>query len=82
MFFKVNLVIKMINKDELKKKVLEEEDFIKCPRSFNSLQKYLAKSPEEVEDKVIAKLLLIDEKEVQQIYDEAVKKIKEQLGEK
>ena len=71
----------MANKEDLKKKVLEEEDFIKCPRSFNSLEKFLAKSPEVVEDKVIAKLLLIEESEVQKIYDDAVSIIKNDLGE-
>jgi hypothetical protein len=71
----------MINKEDFKKKVLEEEDFIKCPRSGNSLQKFLAKSVEEVENKTIAKLLLIEPEEVQKIYDEAVQLIKEDLGE-
>jgi predicted RNase H-like nuclease len=71
----------MINKEDLKKRVLEEEDFIKCPRFFNSLQKYLAKASEEVDNRTIAKLLLIKEEEVKQLYDEAVKLIKEDIGE-
>ena len=71
----------MINKEDLKKKILEEEDFIKCPRSLNSLEKFLAKSPEVVEDRTIAKLLMIEEKEVQEIYNEAVKIIKTNLDE-
>jgi len=71
----------MINKDDLKKRVLEEEDFIKCPRFFNSLQKYLAKSPEEADNRTIAKLLLLSEEEVQTEYEKAIKAIKEDVGE-
>lgn len=71
----------MSNKEDLKKKVLEEKDFIKCPRSFNSLEKYLAKSAEVVEDKTIARLLMIDEKEVEHLYQEAVGMIRERMNE-
>lgn len=71
----------MINKEDLKKRVLEEEDFIKCPRYFNSLNKYLAKCPEEVDNRTIAKLLLISEEEVEQLYSESVKLIKADIGE-
>ena len=81
MFCKGILGTEMINKEDFKKKVLEEEDFIKCPRSKNSLSKFLQKSPEVIEDKTIARLLMIDLKEVQRIYDEAIKQIREDLGE-
>lgn len=74
-------VTKMSNKEDLKKKILEEKDYIKCPRSLNSLEKYLAKSPEVVENKTIARLLMINEEEVETIYQEAVQIIKEELGE-
>lgn len=73
---------KMANKEDIKKRILEEEDFIKCPRSMNSLVRYLAKSPEEVEDRIIAKLLMLDEAEVQKIYDDAIAQLKASLGEK
>ena len=83
MFYREILETKMISKEDLKKKILEDEDFIKCPRSSNSLRKFLAnpKAPESVDDKAIAKLLMIEPSEVQRLYDEAVKLIKEDLGE-
>ena len=81
MYYKEISEVKMANKEDFKKRILEEEDFIKCPRSSNSLQKFLIKAPEVVEDKAIAKLLMIEVEEVQKIYDEAVKKIKEDLSE-
>jgi len=79
MYYKANLETKMANKYDFKKRILEEEDYIKCPRSSNSLKQYLTKSPEVIDDKVIAKLLMINLEEVQKIYDEAVKLIKEDL---
>ena len=78
-----NLGTKVINKEDAKKKIAEEEDFIKCPRFKDSLKAFLSKSQiEEIDDKVIARLLLIEEADVQKIYDEAIKSIKEGLGEK
>jgi len=70
---------KVLTKEDLKAKVLEEKDYIKCPKFNNSLNKYLAKSPEIVEDKAIARLLMINPEEVEKIYQEAVKKIKEDM---
>lgn len=74
-----NLKPKTLTKEDLKAKVLEEKDFIKCPKFNNSLNKYLAKAPEVVEDKAIARLLMIEPEEVEKIYLEAVEKIKEDI---
>ena len=63
-------------KEEIKRKIMESPDFIKCPRYNNSLNKYLAKSPETVEDKTIARLLMINLEDVERIYKEAVTFIK------
>lgn len=74
-----NLKPKALTKEDLKVKVLEEKDFIKCPKFNNSLNKYLAKAPEVVEDKAIGRLLMIEPEEVEKIYQEAVEKIKEDI---
>lgn len=71
---KVNL------KEEIKRKITVEPDFIKCPRYNNSLNKYLAKSPETVEDKTIARLLMIQIEDVERIYQEAVVLLKKGIG--
>jgi len=38
-----------------------EEDYIRCPKLGNSLERFIAKSSEGVEDPVIARLLMISE---------------------
>ena len=53
------------------KRILEEPDFIKCIKFNNSLNKYLAAN-ENVDDSVIARLLMLSEEEVEEIYQEAV----------
>lgn len=73
--------LKSISKEDFKKKILEEKDFIKCPRSNNSLEKYLSKGPEVAEDKAIARLLMIDVDQVEKIYQEAIQIIRKEMGE-
>jgi hypothetical protein len=72
---------KSLSKEDIKKKILEEKDFIKCPRSQNSLEKYLTKSAEIAEDKTIARLLMLEVTEVEEIYQDAISKIREDMDE-
>lgn len=68
-----------MDKSDIQKRVKEEEDYIRCPKCNNSLTKFLAKNSDGVEDSTIARLLMIPEEKVQEIYDEAVEKIKEEM---
>lgn len=67
------------NKDEIKKRIQSEEDFIYCPRLGNSLKTLIDKHPDGVEDKRIAKVLLMSEEEVQSIFTSALIKIRKAL---
>lgn len=71
--------MKKDNKDT-KQKIIEDEDFIYCPRLGNSLNKLIEKNPEGVEDDRIARVLLISEKEVKDIFTRAVSKIRNKMG--
>ena len=73
---------KMADKNELQKRVREEEDYIRCPKCSNSLSKFVAKNPEGVEDSVIARLLMIPEEQVHTIYEDAVKMLRGEMVEK
>jgi len=67
------------NKD-VKKKILEDEDYIYCPRLGNSLERLIEKNPEGVDDERIAKVLLMEEKEVLSIFAQALEKIRSKIG--
>lgn len=79
MFYAANLEGKM-DKEDILKRVREEEDYVRCPKCSNSLAKFLAKNTEGVDDSVIARLLMISEEKVQEIYEEAVEKLKKEMA--
>lgn len=68
-----------MDKDEIAKRVKEEEDYIRCPKCNNSLSKFLAKNSEGVENNVIARLLMIPEEKIEEIYEDAVKKLRKEM---
>lgn len=70
----------MADKDEIKKRVIEDEDYIRSPKFSNSLAKFLNKNTEGVEDSVIARLLSMPEEEVEKIYQEAVQALREDMA--
>lgn len=70
-----------MDKDDILKRVKEEEDYVRCPKCSNSLAKFLAKNSEGVEDSVIARLLMISEEKVQEIYEEAIKELRKEMKE-
>lgn len=67
-------------KKTVKEKIYEDEDFIYCPRLGNSLKKLINKNPEGVDNKRIAKVLMMTEEEVEETYESALKKFREALG--
>jgi hypothetical protein len=66
-----------MDRDDVTKRIKEEEDYIRSPKFGNSLARLRAKNPEGVDDSTIAKVLMKTEEEVQKIYDEAVEMLKE-----
>lgn len=65
------------DKDELQQKVLTEEDYVRAPKFSNSLAKFIARNSDGVENATIARLLMIPEEQVEEIYEEAVLKLRE-----
>jgi hypothetical protein len=71
-----------MDKNDIHKKIKQDEDYIRCPKFSNSLSKFLAKFSDGVEDSTIARLLMISEEEVQKLYGEAVSKLRQEMVEK
>lgn len=69
----------MKDKKMLKKKIMESEDFIYCPRLGNSLAKLIDRYPDGIEDDRIQKVLLISAKELNEIYKSAIEKLRNAL---
>jgi hypothetical protein len=67
------------NKTKVKKKIEEDNDFIYCPRLGNSLNKFAEMYPEGVDDEKIAKVLMIETTEVEDIFASAIEKIRKNL---
>lgn len=70
-----------MDKDDVQRRVREEEDYVRCPKLNNSLERFLSKSPDGVENNVIARLLAMSEQEVQELYEEAVEMLRDQMEE-
>lgn len=66
--------------EEKKHKILEDEDFIDYPRFKNSLKKFIEKHPDGVDNETIAKVLQMEEDEVEATYQSAIQKLKNNLG--
>jgi len=68
-----------MDKNELQKRVAEEEDYVRCPKFSNSLSKFLARNSDGVENATIARLLMISEEEVEKLYQEAVDMLRQDM---
>jgi hypothetical protein len=66
--------------DEKKHKILNDEDFIDYPKFKNSLSKLVEKYPDGVDTETIAKVLNMTEEEVEETYQNAILKLKNNLG--
>lgn len=67
-------------KPEVLKKIQEDEDFIHCPKMNNSIKEILKKNPDGLEDKKIADLLCMQIDEIEEIYQSAIKKLRQKLN--
>lgn len=70
-----------MDKDDIMKRILEDEDYIRCPKCSNSVNKFVAKNPEGVENNVIGRLLMIPEERVEEIYQDAIEMLKKDMVE-
>lgn len=68
-----------MDKEELQKRVLEEEDYVRAPKFSNSLSKFLARNSDGVENATIARLLMISEEEVEKLHEEAIQMLREEM---
>lgn len=67
----------MKDKKMIKKRIMEDGDFIYCPRLGNSLSKLIERYPDGIDDDRIEKVLLISKKELDEIYESAIKKLRD-----
>lgn len=70
-----------MDREDVSKRIFEEEDYIRCPKFNNSLAKFLAKNSEGVENSAIARLLMLPEDKVEELYQEAVQKLRAEMVE-
>lgn len=64
----------------MEKKILEDEDFIHAPKFGNSLNKFLAKTENLLENGAIGRLLLVTAEEVERLYQESVIRLKKEMN--
>jgi hypothetical protein len=71
----------MIDKTEIQNKIATEEDYIRCPKLDNSLNKFVAnpKNSDGVKNETIARLLMISEEEVERVFQEAVQMLRDDM---
>jgi hypothetical protein len=70
----------MTDRDDIKKRIFEDEDYIRAPKFSNSLTKFLAENdPEKIKPSQLAKLLSLTEEEIEQIYQEAIQELREEM---
>lgn len=70
----------MATREKIKDKIGTEDDFIYCPRLSNSVEQFMKNNPEGADNKKIAKVLLMEEEEVEEIFQSAIRKIRERLN--
>lgn len=71
----------ILERNEMLEKILSDEDYVRCPKFSNSLNKFTQKNSEGVENSTIARLLMMTEEEVEAKYQEAVALLREQMDE-
>jgi len=65
---------------DLKRRLLEEEDFVFAKRFGNSLKAVRKKYPDGVPDRAAAQMLLISEEELETAYQEILRKMRAHMG--
>ena len=71
----------MKDKKALKNKIMNDDDFIYCPRLGNSLAKLIEKNPDGIDDERIEKVLLMTSKELEATYLSALEKLRKAVKE-
>ena len=61
---------------------MEEEDFIHAPKYGNSLNKFLAKNDNLLENGAISRLLMLSQEQVEAIYQESIVELQKEMVEK
>jgi hypothetical protein len=69
-----------MDKTEAIRKTSQEEDFIRHPKSENSLARFVDEHPEGVDDETIARLLSMSEEDVVRLYNEALLELQKTMG--
>jgi hypothetical protein len=69
----------MMDKEEIQKRIAEDEDYIRSPKNSNSMAKFLAKNTNGVDDSAIGRLLIMTEEKVKKIYEEAVEFLRKKM---
>jgi hypothetical protein len=67
-------------KPEIVEKIINDDDFVHCPKLDNSLKKVLEKNPDGLEDNKIAEMLGMTLDDVEKNYQSAVNKIRQKLN--
>lgn len=69
-----------MEKNEMMEKLINEhEDFIHAPKFGNSLNKFLAKTDNPLENGAIGRLLLLSADEVEALYQESIAELKKEM---
>lgn len=66
--------------DEKKSRIMQDEDFVDYPKFKNSIKKIKEKNPDGINDEIIAKILQITPEELETLYSNSLKKIRQHLG--
>lgn len=69
-----------MSKEEEKNKVETDPDYIYCPSASNSLDRFLSKHPDGVNDEKAAQVLMLTPDKIKKFYDEAVSLIRQDMG--
>lgn len=70
----------IVEKNEIQKKIREVEDFIHAPKCQNSLVRFLSKTENPLENATIARLLLLSEEEVEEIYEQSILELRKEMN--
>jgi hypothetical protein len=69
----------MIKKEDLMR-IFEDPDYIHSPKHDNSLRVFLTNHPDGAQDSVICKALCISQKELEHLYESAILKLRQGMG--
>jgi DNA-binding NarL/FixJ family response regulator len=69
-----------LTQEEIADKIETDEDFIVSTKHNNSLKKAIDDNPDGFENDKIAKFLNLSEKEVEEVYKEAIAKLQKLMG--